>query len=151
MATSTSNQEIIVLADDTKIEVRRLTVSGLRRFMREYKKFGELDPGQDDYQDKEFDQFVRVAGVALERPLTKAQTFPKSFKFEVEEDGEDGPVKKISPDYKEFLEDNLDMDTIFKVIRVAADIDLQDPKLMEAASQLLAEAEPVGKTLTSQS
>lgn len=115
----------IMLQDDTEVVVRPLPIGSLRRFMEAWGKVSELPEGDDG-----FDVFINCAGIALE----------SNFKGKFDSLKADADAKEmgefLSGDYKEYLMDTLDIDTIYKIIEVAGGIKLNDPKLMEAAAEI---------------
>lgn len=124
MATRAYREETLTLQDDTEVAVRPLPIAPLRRFMDAWEQMRELEEGDDG-----FGVFVNCCGIALEKNFKGTDKFEstKPSKDEVAE----GEV--ISGEYKEYLEETLDIDTIYVILDVAAGIKLNDPKLMEAA------------------
>lgn len=122
MATKVYNTEEITLQDDTEVVLKPLPIGRLRRFMEAWQKFSEAETDDDG-----FNVFINCAGIALEENFKGKFDSLKATKDEKEK-GE-----FLSADYKEYLEDTLDLDTIYKVLEVTGGIKLNDPKLMEAA------------------
>lgn len=133
MATKVYNQEEISLQDGKDVLLRPLAIGRLRRFMDAWAKFGDAET-----DDEGFTVFINCAGIALEENF-KGQFDALKATVAEREEGE-----FLSPEYKEYLEDTLDLDTIYKVLEVAGGIKLNDPKLMEAA--LEAQAAQLGRT-----
>jgi hypothetical protein len=134
MATQVYTTEDITLQDGTDVTLKPLAIARLRRFMnawREFEKLGETD----DNEDGGFDVFVNCAGVGL------SENFADKFDdlWPTTEQKKKG--LHLNPDYKAYLEDVLDLDSIYKVLEIAGGIKLNDPKLMEAALLAAAETE----------
>lgn len=128
MATEVYKREEIVLQDGTEVLLRPLPIGPLRRFMEAWEAIKELPDGDDG-----FDVFINCAGIGLERNFTSKFDRLKANADEKEK----GEV--LSAEYKEYLLDILDLDTIYKVLEITGDIKLNDPKLMEAALAAVAE------------
>jgi hypothetical protein len=130
MATRAYKVEELTLQDDTDVVVKPLPIGPLRRFMDAWKATADLGEGDDG-----FNIFVNCSGIALEK------NFKNDPKFD--EEGRTNPLAAnvsekqqgefLSPKYKEYLEDVLDIETIYVIMDVAGGIKLNDPKLMEAA------------------
>lgn len=129
MATKVYNEETLTLQDDTEVTVRPLPIGRLRRFMKAWEKIGEV---KNDTEG--FDVFLNCAGIAIEH------------EFKGRFDSLKAPASQedefLSEEYKSYLEDVLDLDTIYKVLEVAGGLKLNDPKLLEAAMRV---AEQDGK------
>ena len=123
MATKVYNTEEVVLQDETEVTLKPLPIGRLRRFMDAWGKIGELEEGDDG-----FDVFINCAGIALEENF-KGKFDALKATAEEKDKGE-----YLAEDYKEYLMDTLDIDTIYKILEVAGGIKLNDPKLMEALS-----------------
>lgn len=138
MANKVYNTEEITLQDDKEVTLKPLPIGRLRRFMEAWQKIGDLPEGDDG-----FDVFINCSGIALEN----------NFKGEFDglkasaADQEKGEF--LHPEYKEYLLDTLDLDTIYKILEVCGGIKLNDPKLMEAALELQAQQGQAGQTSTS--
>lgn len=117
IASTVYTQEDIALQDGTEVTLKPLPIARLRRFMKEWNRLSETAEDDDG-----LDVFIDCCGIALEKDF--------KGKFDAGTKGSGDSV--LSDDYREYLEDTLDMDTIYKIIDVAAGIDLQNPKLMEA-------------------
>ena len=98
MAAKTQEKNEISFLDGTTIEVRPLKLSLLKPFM---KRFGELATVADD-NEKSMDVLVDCVQIAL-----------KQYKSDIAED-------------RENLEEILDLPTVYKIIEVAAGINLGD-------------------------
>lgn len=133
MATKVYNTEEITLQDDTEVVLKPLPIGRLRRFMDAWSKIGEIGEGDDG-----FDVFINCCGIALEENFKGKFDALKASKAEQDE-GE-----YLAADYKEYLMDTLDLDTIYKILEVSGGIKLNDPKLMEAAMEA-----QLGKSSTS--
>jgi len=127
----------ITLQDDTDVTLKPLAIARLRRFMdawREFEKLGEEEDNPDD--SRGFDVFVNCAGIGL------SENFKDKYDdvFPTAEQKNKG--MHLNPEYKTYLEDVLDLDTIYKVLEVCGGIKLNDPKLMEAALQAVEAQQP---------
>lgn len=98
MAAKTQEKNEISFLDGTTIEVRPLKLSLLKPFM---KRFGELATVAED-NEKSMDVLVDCVQIAL-----------KQYKADIAED-------------RENLEEILDLPTVYKIIEVAAGINLGD-------------------------
>jgi len=87
--------------------------------------WGQIEGVKND--DEGFNIFLNCAGISLEHEFKGKFDSLKAPASE-EENGE-----FLSEEYREYLEDVLDLDTIYKVLEVAGGLKLNDPKLMEAA------------------
>lgn len=125
MATTVYNQEEITLQDGTDVVLKPLPIGRLRRFMDAWGKFSDVED-----EEGGFTVFVNCAGIALEN----------NYKGKFDALKADGAAKEkgefLSEEYKEYLEDTLDLDTIYKILDVCGGIKLNDPKLLEAAETL---------------
>lgn len=128
MAKPVYSSEIIGLQDGTEIKLIPLAIGRLRKFMDAWGRFATVS-GEDNYAA--FDIYIQCCGIALSRELSAA----KGFENPVSLDGE------LSEEYKDYLEDTLDIDTIFKIVEVCGGIDLKDPKLMETAERILSDGQ----------
>lgn len=118
MANTVYDSELIELQDGTEVELAPLPIGQLRRFMKAWQQFSDIENDDDA-----FVIYVNVSGIALEKTVGKQ--FAKNGRDE---------ENVISDEYREHLEDILDMDTIFKIIEVCGGIKLNDPKLLEQAA-----------------
>ena len=126
MASQVYNEETIALQDETEVTLRPLPIGPLRRFMQAWAKFAEADS-----EDDGFDVFVNCAGIALESHFKGKFDSLKAAGKE-REAGE-----FLSPEYKEYLEGVLDLDTIYKVLDVCGGLKLNtDPKALQEAANL---------------
>lgn len=122
MATQVYKQENITLQDNTEVVLKPLPIGRLRRFMEAWGKFAQAEDDNDG-----FDVFINCAGIALEADFKGKFDSLRADKAAQEE----GEV--LSPEYKEYLEDVLDLETIYKVLEVTGGIKLNDPKALAAA------------------
>lgn len=124
MATKVYTEKVIGLQDedDTEVVIRPLPIGRLRRFMEAWAKSSEVKDGEDG-----FEIFINCCGIALEHNF-KGKYQIKASSAE-QEKGE-----FLGEDYKEYLFDTLDLDTIYEILDVAGGINLRDPKLLEIAA-----------------
>lgn len=133
MATKVYNQEEISLQDGTDVVLKPLPIGRLRRFMEAWAKFAEVEN-----DDQGFDVFINCSGIALEDNYRGKFDSLKAT-AEQKEAGE-----YLSPEYKEYLEDTLELESIYKILDVCGGIKLNDPKLMELAETLEQNPEAAG-------
>lgn len=125
MATKAYTAREISLQDDTDVTVRPLPIARLRRFLEAWEQIKDLKDGDDG-----FGVFIDCCGVALEHEYKGKGKFD-SLK------GTDGEV--LSEEYRDYLGEVLDLETIYVILEVAGGIKLNDPKLMETAAALAME------------
>lgn len=126
MAKTVYDSEVITLQDDREVTLVPLAIGRLRRFMKAWGEFANIED-----EDQAFDIYINCCGIALEKAVKDD--------FEKTSDSE----KFITDDYREYLEEVLDMDTIYKVLEVCGGLKLNDPKLLaqaEAAATAAAQA-----------
>ena len=135
MATRVYTVENIILQDDKEVILRPLPIAPLRRFQESWNRIMELPDGEDG-----FDVFIDCCGIALE----------KNYKGEFEslrptkDESDEGAV--LSKEYKEYLEETLELDTIYKILDVCGGVKFTDPKLLEEAAKAVEKAqEELGK------
>lgn len=126
MAKTVYSQTEIALQDGTEVVLRPLVIGRLRRFMDAWKGFENVKE-----EDDGFDVLLNCAGIALEENF-KGKFDSLKASAEEREKGQ-----FLSPEYREYLEDTLDVDTIYKVLDVCGGLKLNDPKLQEMAEQLM--------------
>ena len=129
MANQVYEVEEITLQDDTDVTVKPLPIGRLRRFMSAWGKFAEVKD-----EDDGFNVFVNCAGISLEHEFKDKFTSTEAT-LEQKKKGE-----FLSKEYKEYLENVLDLDTIYKVLDVAGGLKLNDPKLLEQMEVAAAQA-----------
>lgn len=135
IATTVYSQEEITLQDGVDVILKPLPIGRLRRFMAAWSKFSEVKADDDG-----FDIFVNCSGIALEENF-KGKFDALKPTAEEKENGE-----FLSAEYKEYLEETLDLDTIYKILEVTGGLKLNDPKVMEMALQAQREQEELGKS-----
>lgn len=124
MAKEAYDKYPLLLGDGTEVVLIPLNISRLKRFMTAFAAMREIDSEKDELGS--FDVYVNCAGICLEPDL--------KGNFE-EVKGKDGEV--LSDEYREYLEETLDMETIFKVLEICAGMKLNDPNLLRAAMENL--------------
>lgn len=124
MATTVYEEVDITLQDKTDVVLKPLPIAQLRRFMAAWKEMANLK-GESDEEKEEysFTVFVNCAGIALENQFLALEKFT-----ETRGKGKD----PLSKEYRDYLENVLDMDTIYKVMEVCGGLKLNDPNLMAA-------------------
>lgn len=126
MASSVYNTQEITLQNGVEVTLRPLTIGRLRRFMKAWKKFGvPADEAEGWTEDEGFDVFINCCAVALEKELSEEVKTTFNSK------------KEVTTEYKEYLEEALDMDTIFIILDVCGGLKLNDPKILEAAEKAM--------------
>ena len=125
MADAVYASKEIKLQDDTQVTLRPLPIGRLRKFMAEWSKFENVKE-----EDEVLDIYINCCAVALERELAS--------KFENTRNA-DG----LTVEYREYLEDVLDLSTIYEILDLCGGLKLNDPKFLEAAAQA---AEGAGKS-----
>lgn len=126
MAKTVYDSEDITLQDGREVTLVPLAIGRLRRFMKAWGEFANIKD-----EDQAFDIYINCCGIALEKAV--------EGDFNSTKDSE----KIITDDYREYLEDVLDMDTIYKILEVCGGLKLNDPKLLAEAERLA--QEQVGK------
>lgn len=121
MATKAYTAQEISLQDDTDVTVRPLPIGRLRRFLSAWEEIKDLEDGDDG-----FGVFINCCGIALEHEYKGTGKFDSTRAAA-------GSGEHLSEEYREYLEDVLDLETIYLILEVAGGIKLNDPKLMEAA------------------
>lgn len=127
MATQVYNTEDISLQDGTDVTLKPLAIGRLRRFMEAWKQFENVDEDDDG-----FDVFVNCSGIALE------ENFKDKFDNLLPTAEQKKKGLYLNPEYKAYLEEVLDLDTIYKVLDVGGGIKLNDPNLLAAAAEAAA-------------
>lgn len=111
MAKTVYTTEEIELQDGTEVTLKPATIKVLRKFMKMLNEMTNLKPneedGEDDLEDRSIELLLKMAGLLLEREI------PEKVK------------------QKGWLEETLDMPTVYKVIEVCGGVKLNDPKMLE--------------------
>jgi len=79
-------------------------------------------------EDQAFDIYINCCGIALEKAVQ--DDFDKTSDVD----------KVLTDEYRAYLEDVLDMDTIYEILDVCGGLKLNDPKLLEEAQRVAMEA-----------
>ena len=119
--------ETLVLQDDKEVRVRPLPIARLRRFMKAWTAINDIT---EEDSDEGFGVLINCSGIALE------DTFKGDFESLRASAEESKKGEYLSAEYKEYLENVLDLDTIYVIMDVAGGIKLNDPKLLEVAQSL---------------
>jgi hypothetical protein len=98
MATTINEEKTITLIDGTKIKVRPLKISLLRKFMKSFEQIASV--AEDN--DKSTDLLMDCVQIAMQQ-----------YKPELADD-------------REALEDNLDLPTVYKIVEEASGIRLTE-------------------------
>jgi hypothetical protein len=98
MATTINEEKTITLIDGTKIKVRPLKISLLRKFMKSFEQIAAV--AEDN--DKSTDLLMDCVQIAMQQ-----------YKPELADD-------------REALEDNLDLPTVYKIVEEASGIKLTE-------------------------
>lgn len=114
MATTVFDIVTVKLQDGKDVNLKPLNIGLLRKFMEAWKQFANVED-----EDQMFDIYVNCCGIALSKELAG------TFENPLEKDG------SLADDYRAYLEDILDIDTIFKILDVCGGLKLNDPKLLE--------------------
>lgn len=109
MATSVYEIVEIELIDGTKLTLRPLKISLLRKFMKNFQKLENVEIASDN--DKSMDLLLDCVAISMEQ-----------YKPELA--------------VKEKLEEVIDLPTIYKIIEIASGVKLNDPNLIAAAGAL---------------
>jgi len=125
--------EDIALEDGREVTLKPLPIARLRRFMEAWKKIDGVKEGDDG-----FDVFINCCGISLEK------NFIGEYGDEEKKDGtgllasaqEKKKGEFLSPKYREYLGNVLDLETIYKIIEVCGGIKLNDPKLLKEIQEM---------------
>lgn len=128
MATEVYTKTILPLLNDEEVEIKPLSISKLRKFMRLWsdhiafitskieenadKEGDEVDFDNADLTEAQFDVFIKMSALSLETQLKKDDETEKKFLAR--------------------LEELLDQETIYKILEVSGGLDLkrnEDPNL----------------------
>lgn len=123
MAKTVYDSKAIELQDGTEVTLVPLAIGLLRKFMKSWQKFSDVKT-----EDDAFEVYVNCCGIALSKQL-KGQ-----FEEPLNKDDE------LADDYRAYIEEVLDMDTIFEIMDVCGGLKLNDPKLLEQMEVAAAQA-----------
>lgn len=138
MATQVSNYKELELQDGTIVTVKSLPIARLRRFMEEWEKFPNVES-----EGEGFTIFVSLSGISLEHEFKDdTEKFPKGLGPTAEQ-RKKGEV--LSKEYKDYLEEILDIETIYEILEVAGGLKLNDPKLLAETAAALTAAQEDGQ------
>lgn len=128
MAKTVYTTEEIELQDGTEVTLKPATIKVLRKFMKmlnEMTSLGQpqkdengkdIEVSDDDLEDRSITMLLAMAGLLLEREI------PEKVK------------------QKGWLEDTLDIQTVYKIIEVCGGVKLNDPKMLERVMDQMAGA-----------
>jgi len=126
MATAVYEEVDISLQDNTEVTLKPLPIGQLRRFMKAWKEMAHLEGTDDEKEEQSYTIFVSCAGIALENQFKALEKFTETR----------GKLKDpLTKDYREYLEEVLDIDTIYKIMEVCGGLKLNDPNLLAALEQ----------------
>jgi hypothetical protein len=127
MATTVYDTVEIALQDNTNVVLKPLPIGQLRRFMAAWKEMATVkDLPETEMEDASFTIYVNCAGIALENHFKAEEKFADTR----------GKGKDVlSKEYREYLEEVLDIDTIYKVMEVCGGLKLNDPNLLAALAE----------------
>lgn len=124
------NATEIVLEDGTPVTIKSLPIKLLRKFMNEWNatvgatdEEGRPVPLTDD---NFLDLYIRLNGIALSRQLSSAGKIDV-----VKQYGNPREFSGMSEEYKDYLEENVDVPNSEKILEICGGIK-DDPKLAEA-------------------
>ena len=126
MADKAFAEKSIQLQDGTDVVLKPLVIARQRRFMDAWDKIAEVKEGEPG-----FEVFINCCGIALE------ENFKGKFDALKADKEEADAGEFLNHEYKDYLENTLDLDTIYVVLEVCGGIKLNDPKLIEAAMEQL--------------
>lgn len=121
MAKTVYDSKTIALQDGTEVTLVPLAIGLLRKFMKAWQAFSDVKS-----EDDAFEVYVNCCGIALSKQL--GERFEKPLDVD----------NVLSDDYREYIEEVLDMDTIFEIMDVCGGLKLNDPKLLEQMEELAA-------------
>lgn len=127
MAKEAYDKVPVRLSDGTEVTLKPSNIGRLRKIMKAWGEIETKEGGEPD-PDKGFDVFINTAGIALESELKGREELKDKF-----EETQGSGDQWLSDEYREYLEDTLDMETIYKVLEVCAGLKLNDPNLLRAA------------------
>lgn len=127
MATAVYDEVEILLQDNTEVILKPLPIGQLRRFMSAWKEMARLSGTDEEKEEQSFTVFINCAGIALENQFLALEKFAKMR----------GVAKDpLSKEYRDYLEQVLDIDTIYKIMEVCGGLKLNDPNLLAALSEV---------------
>lgn len=127
MATAVYDEQDVLLQDNTEVTLKPLPIGQLRRFMAAWKEMANLKGDTDDEKEEySYTVFINCSGIALENQFIALEKFPKTRGV-----GKD----PLSKEYRDYLEQVLDMETIYKIMEVCGGLKLNDPNLLAALTQ----------------
>lgn len=126
IATKVYKEVEIELQDGTELTLRPLPIAPLRKFMDAWKHIDGIEEEEEGW-----DIFVNCAGIALQRHFKGKFDNMNSTPAEVKKG------KYLSDEYKNYLEEVLDQDTILEIMEVCGGLNLRDPKVTEAVERAI--------------
>lgn len=94
---------------------------------------------QSKYDTDPFDGYIELVAICLEKQLADRVKDDDGIQQSLYDD-----KRKITPAYREFLEEVLDQESIFRIIEICGGIKLNDPNLIQAVMESQIEAEQSG-------
>ena len=114
------------LSDETDVTLKPVNIIRLKRVMKAFGELQDTNPESKDFEN--FDILVACAGICLEEDKEFREQFEE---VKPEKKGE----QHISDVYREYLNEVLDMETIFSIIEAGTGMKLNDPNLLRAAAE----------------
>lgn len=123
----------VILQDGTEVTLKPLVIGKLRRFMKRWEDIATVANDDEGYTI-----FIDCAGIAIEDNFRGGKIERlKGGKDDLPDDADkDTPIPILSNEYRDYLEDTLEMDTIYRIMEICGGIKLDDPKLLETAAML---------------
>jgi hypothetical protein len=140
MATTVGTIETLQLDDGKEVTIKALPIATLNRFLEEWRKIADTETEDDSTR-----VLINCCGIALYK-----RNFADDYASKPKKDEEDeGAV--LAQDYYDYLSENLDMPTIYRIMKVAGDLDIDpnDPKVQAALARVMEAQENLGTTSTS--
>lgn len=122
MATTVYDVQELVLQDGSTVTCKPANIKVMRKGTEMLSQLGEAEDNDDG-----INRLLDIVCLCTKRERPEFET------DEVDDEGE--KTGKKVPNY-EVMEELFDMDTVFKVIELYLGVKLNDPKLLEAATQM---------------
>lgn len=143
MANTVFQREVITLEDyesgeEIDLTLRTLPIARQRKFAAVTAELRSLDPKDPEAGEVEQDILLRATAVAIE-PLVAKYIKKADSEEQAKLFVNDG---KLSKEYKAWLENWVDQDSQYRILKVCGDLDLETPKALmkEARVEAIREA-----------